>query len=181
MHTADLVNVAATIIIVVLLILAVRRDRAKAELRRQRDAERRAAGPVPMGRPATFTRMYRAPQQAEAMGYFNAEADAIAKEGYAPTAHSWAPGQYTAGQFLVALVLCFVVVGFLVFIYMIIVKPPGLLTVTYVRAHPAGDTLPAQAKPDALRALEQLGALRDSGVITAAEFEAKKAELLSRV
>lgn len=39
----------------------------------------------------------------------------------------------------------------------------------------------AQAQPDAMATLEQLGKLRDSGVITAEEFEAKKQELLSRI
>jgi hypothetical protein len=36
-------------------------------------------------------------------------------------------------------------------------------------------------EPDALEALRKLGELRASGVLTEAEFEAKKAELLRRV
>jgi uncharacterized membrane protein YdbT with pleckstrin-like domain len=44
---------------------------------------------------------------------------------------------------------------------------------------PAAASAPAQ--PDAMATLEQLGRLRDSGVITPEEFEAKKQELLSRI
>ena len=39
----------------------------------------------------------------------------------------------------------------------------------------------ASAEPDVLGQLEQLGKLRDAGVLTDAEFESKKAELLHRL
>lgn len=39
----------------------------------------------------------------------------------------------------------------------------------------------AQGADDPLSALEKLGKLRDAGVVTPAEFEAKKAELLARL
>lgn len=39
----------------------------------------------------------------------------------------------------------------------------------------------AEAPPDVMQQLQQLGSLRDSGVLTDAEFEAKKAELLQRL
>lgn len=45
--------------------------------------------------------------------------------------------------------------------------------------HPA--PAPAAAAPDVPAMLAQLGALRDQGVVTPAEFEAKKAELLARM
>ena len=35
-----------------------------------------------------------------------------------------------------ALLLCIVLIGFLIFIYMLVVKPQGTLTVTYVRKEP---------------------------------------------
>ena len=55
----------------------------------------------------------------------------MAAFGYFPTSQSWAPGQWGAGAFIVALLLCFIFIGFLVFVYMLIVRPDGTLTVTY--------------------------------------------------
>jgi hypothetical protein len=55
----------------------------------------------------------------------------LAKQGYFPTTQSWAPGSYGCGAFLVALVLCLLLIGILIFIYMALVKPAGTLTVTY--------------------------------------------------
>jgi len=47
---------------------------------------------------------------------------------------------------------------------------------------PAADLTPAEPSgEDPLEKLRQLGELRDAGVVTAAEFEAKKAELLRRI
>ncbi|WP_104087929.1 DUF4429 domain-containing protein [Arthrobacter sp. GMC3] len=40
---------------------------------------------------------------------------------------------------------------------------------------------PVAAAPDVMGQLQQLGQLRDAGVVTAEEFEAKKAELLNRL
>ncbi|MEK6720932.1 MAG: hypothetical protein AABZ33_09735 [Chloroflexota bacterium] len=60
------------------------------------------------------------------------EATSLAQQGYTPTSQSWAPGQYGCGAFLGAVLLMFLLVGILIFIYMLIVKPAGTLTVTYV-------------------------------------------------
>lgn len=57
----------------------------------------------------------------------------FAAAGYVPVSQSWAPGSWGCGAFLVALLLAFVLVGILVFIYMLLVKPAGTLTVTYQR------------------------------------------------
>ena len=57
----------------------------------------------------------------------------MAGQGYYPSSQSWAPGQWRGRDFLVALLLCIVLIGFIVFIYMIVVRPPGTLTVTYER------------------------------------------------
>jgi hypothetical protein len=54
-----------------------------------------------------------------------------AAKGYFPTSQSYAPGSYGCGAFLAALLLCVILVGILVFIYMLIVKPERVLTVTY--------------------------------------------------
>jgi len=55
----------------------------------------------------------------------------MAKQGYFPTSQSWAEGSYGCGAFLIALILCFIIIGIVVFIYMMIVKPDGILSVTY--------------------------------------------------
>ena len=55
----------------------------------------------------------------------------MAQKGYLPTSQNWVPGSYGCGMFIVALILCFLIVGILVFIYMLLVKPDGTLSVTY--------------------------------------------------
>ncbi len=79
----------------------------------------------------TVVRIYRGRQQADAITAFQADAAELAKRGYAPTTQSWAQGQWGCGAFLVALLLFIVLIGLLVFIYMLLVKPEGTLTVTY--------------------------------------------------
>jgi len=80
-------------------------------------------------------RIYKG-RQAQATSAFQADAARMAAQGYRPISQAWAPGAYGCGSFLAALLLCLVLVGFIVFIYMLIVKPPGTLTVTYeLRSH----------------------------------------------
>lgn len=62
---------------------------------------------------------------------FKSDAESMERLGYAPISQSWAPGSYGCGAFLLALLLCFLIIGILVFVYMLIVKPDGTLTVTY--------------------------------------------------
>jgi uncharacterized protein UPF0547 len=71
--------------------------------------------------------------QAVAMGRFQADASTMAARGYFPTSQIWAPGQWGAGAFIIALLLCLVLIGLIALIYMLIVKPDGTLTVTYER------------------------------------------------
>lgn len=73
---------------------------------------------------------YRGTEQG-ASAQFQADAGKLAAQGYYPTAQVWAPGTYGCGAFLVALILSFVFVGVLIFLYMLLVKPDGTLTVTY--------------------------------------------------
>jgi hypothetical protein len=82
-------------------------------------------------RKAIKIRTYKGRNQADAMAAYQAGAAEMATQGYFPVSQSWAPGAYGCGSFLVALLLCFILVGVLVFIYMLIVKPEGTLTVTY--------------------------------------------------
>lgn len=62
---------------------------------------------------------------------FLKDSQKLAKKGYQPTSEDWQDGTWGAGNFILALLLCFILVGFLIFVYMLIVKPPGELTVTY--------------------------------------------------
>lgn len=77
-----------------------------------------------------IVRTYRG-SQSVAMADYQADAARLAAQGYFPISQSWAPGSYGCGTFLLALLLCFILVGVLVFIYMLIVKPEGTLSVTY--------------------------------------------------
>jgi hypothetical protein len=80
---------------------------------------------------------------------YQVDAPRIAASGYVPTSQTWAPGEYGCGSFIGALILCFILVGIFVFLYMLIVKPDGTLTVTYeLRAIPVtsvADGLPIEA------------------------------------
>jgi hypothetical protein len=72
-------------------------------------------------------------KQTEAMEMFQADATTIASQGYYPTSQSWAEGSYGCGSFLLALLACLILIGIVIFIYMLLVKPSGTLTVTYER------------------------------------------------
>ena len=83
------------------------------------------ASPIPV-----VTKTYKG-RQADATNAFQDDAVEMAAQGYFPTSQSYAPGSYGCGSFILALILCFVLVGVLIFLYMLLVKPPGVLTVTY--------------------------------------------------
>jgi hypothetical protein len=51
----------------------------------------------------------------------------------------------------------------------------------YAPPQPAAPVAPATADPSPIEQLERLAKLRDSGIVTAEEFEAKKAEILKRL
>jgi hypothetical protein len=72
--------------------------------------------------------------QEKAMAAFRSDATKMASSGYSPTSQVWAPGAYGCGSFVLALILCFVIIGLIIFVYMLIVKPAGTLTVTYSRS-----------------------------------------------
>jgi hypothetical protein len=140
------------------------------------------------GHPPTIVRVYRGNQQSDVTPSFRKDADILAGRGYTPTTQSWAEGQWGGGAFLVALLLCVVLIGFVVFLYLLVVKPEGTLTVTYARqeVQPASvapptpsalaETVPANAT--LAERLRQLGEARDAGLISNEEFDAKRSELL---
>jgi hypothetical protein len=69
--------------------------------------------------------------QGSATAAFRRDAEKLAQQGYVPMSQVWAPGSWGCGAFAIALLLCLLLIGFLIFIYMLIVKPGGVLTVTY--------------------------------------------------
>ena len=77
-----------------------------------------------------IVKTYRGKQDA-AQEDFLEDAEKLAEQGYFPVSVKWEQGSWGCGSFLVALILCFILIGFLVFLYMLLVKPAGTLTVTY--------------------------------------------------
>ena len=53
--------------------------------------------------------------------------------GYRLSTESWKPGAWSGGDFFMALLACLVLVGILIFIYMAIIKPQGILTRVYLK------------------------------------------------
>lgn len=78
----------------------------------------------------SFVKIYRG-KQTEAAAIFQGDSASLGSKGYVAISQNWTPGTYSGGAFFVAFLLCFVGIGVLVFIYMLIVKPPGALSVTY--------------------------------------------------
>ena len=62
---------------------------------------------------------------------FQEDATKMAQHGYFPVSQSWAQGSWGCGAWLIALIACVILIGLLVFVYLLIVKPAGTLTVTY--------------------------------------------------
>jgi hypothetical protein len=85
-----------------------------------------------VNQPQVIIKTYTGSQES-ATARFQADSVEMAAQGYFPTSQSWAPGQYGCGAFIIALLLCIILIGILVFIFMLIVKPNGTLTVTYER------------------------------------------------
>ena len=135
-------------------------------------------------KPGSVIRTYRGRQQADAVAAFQWEAAAFAQRSYVRASQSWAPGQWGAGAFVAAIFLMFVLVGFLVFLYLLVVKPEGTLTVTYVRQV---EVEPAPVPPDdtalspsLARRLAELDEATNAGLISAEERAAKRAAILER-
>lgn len=131
----------------------------------------------------TITRTYKG-SASKAAEDFQRDAQKLARDGYYPTSQLYTPGSWGCGAFLVALLLAIVLIGILIFIYLLIVKPDGTLVVTYeYRRDPDAARLVAEAPEpvDPMSALTSLADMRDKGLVTPEEYEAKKAELLERL
>lgn len=132
-------------------------------------------------RPRTITRQYRG-SPGSATADFQQDAAVLEAQGYYPVSQIYSPGSYGCGAFLLALILFVILIGILIFIYMLIVKPAGTLVVAYEYRPPTvAPTAPAPAAADPAAALASLVAMRDQGLITPEEYEAKKADLLARI
>lgn len=84
-------------------------------------------------------------REKQATAAFRKDAAIMAAQGYFPTSQNYSAGSYGCGSFLLAALLCFVLIGIIVFIYMLIVKPAGVLTVTY--EHRAKEPLASPPPP----------------------------------
>lgn len=128
--------------------------------------------------PQVLVRNYKARSQEQAAARFRADAEDLAVLGYRPTSQSWAPGSWGCGSFLVALLLAVIIIGILVFIYMLLVKPEGTLTVTYelrLGTSPASSSVPSGGLATDLAGLAEL---HQRGILTDDEFAAKKKQML---
>jgi hypothetical protein len=124
-------------------------------------------------------RVYAAPQQSDAVAAFQSDSSELAEYGYRPVSQSWAQGQWDAGAWIIALLLCVVLIGFLVFAYMLIVKPDGTLTVTYQLAETSAPQEPGPPSSASIRErIAQLDDLRAAGVISDEEYAAKRAKII---
>jgi hypothetical protein len=110
--------------------------------------------PPPATRPI-LVKSYKGSEQ-QATAAFQADATLMAAQGYVPTAQTWVPGSYGAGSFILALLLCFVLIGFLVFLAMLIVKPPGSLSVTYSLTETRGEPIAAAVEKTCPRCAEHV-------------------------
>ena len=147
----------------------------------------RRTAPSGSDSPAILIRAYRGKQQADALAAFEADALDLAVGGYHPVTQSWAPGQWGCGAFLVAILLCIVVVGLIVFIYMLLVKPDGTLTVTYQRRGVVAPQAAVTRVPPRARAAErrtlavrlaELDEARDAGLISPDEYASRRAQII---
>jgi len=115
----------------------------RGEQKRKKEARVATATTDPMGiQKSVLIRAYKG-KLAEATAAFQAESATLATEGYVPASQNWVPGTYSGKDFMVALLLCFLLIGIIVFIYMAIVKPPGTLNVTYELRAPSSGVVQA--------------------------------------
>ena len=91
-------------------------------------------------KPKVIVKTYKG-SHSQAIAAFQADSAIMAAEGYYPTSQTWAPGSYGCVSFFWAILLCFIIIGILIFIYMLIVKPDGTLTVTYELRLVSGNSL----------------------------------------
>ena len=88
------------------------------------------------GPPRLVVRNYGAKNVDHAAQLFAEDSRVFTLQGYAPVGQAWAQGQWDGGQYAVGCLLSFVGIGLVLLLYMLIVKPGGVLTVTYEMQRP---------------------------------------------
>jgi hypothetical protein len=86
-------------------------------------------------------------------------------------------------MFVVAVLLFIVLVGILIFLYLLIVKPEGTLTVVYaLRESPAPQAAePAPPARGLADRLAQLQSLHGTGHLTDEEYETRRTKILDEI
>lgn len=86
-----------------------------------------------------IVRTFRANSPASAVRWYEQDLSDLVDHGYLPVTQTWQSGEWGFRAFLVALVLLLLFgIGVLVFTYLLVVRPPGTMIVTYVRRDLAG-------------------------------------------
>jgi hypothetical protein len=80
-----------------------------------------------------IVRTFRANSPASAARWYQEDLSDLVDHGYLPVTQTWQPGEWRSGAFVAALLLLFVGIGVLVFLYLVVMRPPGTMIVTYVR------------------------------------------------
>ena len=88
-------------------------------------------GEVERSAPAAMVRRYKGASQADTLRDFEIEAAVLSKAGYIPTTQSWTRGQWGTSAWILAFLALIFVIGIIVLVYMIAVRPAGELVVTY--------------------------------------------------
>lgn len=90
--------------------------------------------------PSVVVKTYRGKKSSVTQQY-KRDLSVMAKKGYEPTQQIMVEGKWSALQFVLAFLLLFIVVGLFFLLYMIVVKPKDILTVTYTLRHQATESL----------------------------------------
>lgn len=93
--------------------------------------EVKSLGSSPLG--DALVRTYRGRTPEQAVLAMQSEVGHLRSAGFEPKEQIWAQGQWGAGMFVLAVVLAVVLIGLVVLLFLIVVKPEGSLTVTYRR------------------------------------------------
>jgi len=110
------------------------------ERRERKAAEGERSAQTARDQKAILVRSYKG-TQSESANLFEADAAVLAADGYFPVSQNWAPGQWSGTAFAIAFLLIFLFgLGLLILAYLLIVRPPGTLVVTYgMRTLPEAD------------------------------------------
>lgn len=127
-----LLSIILGIIFIAGLLYLYVRGRSAAD-QRKRDEVERERDLIVSARPRTIVRTYKGSTESKARERFEADAAKMVDLGYVPNQIAWTPGEWTTRDFVIAALLCILVIGIVIFLYFLIVKPDGTLTVTYER------------------------------------------------